>query len=519
MYQIKCPKCGEVFTPEKKELDSILNQIRNEDFEKQLEARTIEIKKNIENEASLKEKLSASQHEIEIKKMQAKIDQAEAKLSATAIQSKNELEKSLSLKESQIKELQIKNENLEKDIQNKIDLAKQKEINDKKDELAKLEREHMEALNAKEKEIQALKNEKESLEKSKAADIELAKTKEKEELNEQINTLKAALEKAKSESELEKNKYRYELDRANDSKNTEILKVKNDYENQLKERSASEQNQKEKFEMELRQKEDLINYYKDLKTKMSTKLVGETLEQHCQIKFNEIRTTAYPRAYFDKDNEISQESNSKGDFIFRDYTDDGQEYISIMFEMKNETETNTKKHKNDDFFKELDKDRNEKNCEYAVLVSTLEPDSEFYNSGIVDVSYKYKKMFVVRPQCFMSVIGLLTNAAKNSIEYKKELALVKAQNLDVNNFEDNLKKFQDGFSKNFQTAASKFTTAIEEIDKTITHLQKVKENLISSERNLRLANDKAQDLSIKKLTKNAPSVKEMFDKANNEDKE
>ena len=455
MYQIKCPKCGEVFAPEKKELDSILSQIRNEDFEKQVEARTQEIRKNIENEASLKEKISATQHEAIIKDMQAKIDQAEAKLSTATIQSKNELEKSLSLKDSQIKELQIKNENLKKDIQNQIDLAKQKEINEKNDALSKLE----------------------------------------------------------------KNKYNYELEKANDSKNTEILKVKNDYENQLKERSVSEQNQKEKYELELRQKEDQINYFKDLKTRMSTKLVGETLEQHCQIKFNEIRTTAYPRAYFDKDNEVSQESGSKGDFIFRDYTEDGQEYISIMFEMKNETETNTKKHKNDDFLKELDKDRNEKNCEYAVLVSTLEPDSELYNSGIVDVSYKYKKMFVVRPQCFMSIIGLLTNAAKNSIEYKKELALVKAQNLDVNNFEDNLKKFQDGFSKNFQIAAGKFTTAIEEIDKTITHLQKVKENLQSSERNLRLANDKAQDLSIKKLTKNAPSVKEMFDKANQEEKE
>lgn len=519
MYQIKCPKCGEVFTPEKKELDSILSQIRNEDFEKQVEARTQEIRKNIENEASLKEKISATQHEAIIKDMQAKIDQAEAKLSTATIQSKNELEKSLSLKDSQIKELQIKNENLKKDIQNQIDLAKQKEINEKNSALSKLEKEHLEALNEKEKEILALKNEKESLEKSKATDIELAKNKEKQELTEQINTLKSELEKAKGDAELEKNKYKYELQKANDSKNTEILKVKNDYENQLKERSVSEQNQKEKYELELRQKEDQINYFKDLKTRMSTKLVGETLEQHCQIKFNEIRTTAYPRAYFDKDNEVSQESGSKGDFIFRDFTEDGQEYISIMFEMKNETETNTKKHKNDDFLKELDKDRNEKNCEYAVLVSTLEPDNELYNSGIVDVSYKYKKMFVVRPQCFMSIIGLLTNAAKNSIEYKKELALVKAQNLDVNNFEDNLKKFQDGFSKNFQIAAGKFTTAIEEIDKTITHLQKVKENLQSSERNLRLANDKAQDLSIKKLTKNAPSVKEMFDKANQEEKE
>ena len=232
MYQIKCPKCGEVFTPEKKELDSILSQIRNEDFEKEVEARTQEIRKNIENEASLKEKISATQHEAIIKDMQAKIDQAEAKLSTATIQSKNELEKSLSLKDSQIKELQIKNENLKKDIQNQIDLAKQKEINEKNDALSKLEKEHLEALNEKEKEILALKNEKESLEKSKATDIELAKNKEKQELTEQINTLKSELEKTKGEAELEKNKYKYELQKANDSKNTEILKVKNDYENQ-----------------------------------------------------------------------------------------------------------------------------------------------------------------------------------------------------------------------------------------------------------------------------------------------
>lgn len=514
MYQIKCPKCGEVFTPEKKELDSILSQIRNEDFNNQLKAREEEIRKNLENEASLKEELAKKQYDAKIIEMQTKIDQANAKLSSTINDSKHELEKALSEKESKIKELELKNESLSKNVQDQINLAKKNEALERNEAISKLEKQHLEEIAEKEKEIQALRNEKENLEKAKEADIELAKAKEKEELNKKITDLTSELEKTKSAVEAEKTKSIYELDKAKASSDAEIMKIKSNYETKLNEKTVSEQNLKEKYELQLKQKDDSINYYKDLKTRMSTKLVGETLEQHCMIKFNEIRTTAYPFAYFDKDNKVSEESNSKGDFIFRDKTSDGQEYISIMFEMKNETESNTKKHKNEDFFKELDKDRTEKGCEYAVLVSTLEPDSEFYNAGIVDVSYKYKKMFVVRPQCFLSIIGLLTNAAKNSVEYKRELAIVRSQNLDVNNFEDNLKKFQEGFSKNFETASNKFTTAIEEIDKTITHLQKVKENLVSSERNLRLANDKAQDLSIKKLTKNAPSVREMFDKAN-----
>ena len=290
-----------------------------------------------------------------------------------------------------------------------------------------------------------------------------------------------------------------------------ITKLQADLTLKDKEAALNEKNITDKFKNELKSKDDAIAFYRDLKAKLSTKLVGETLEQHCMIEFNKLRTSAFPNAYFEKDNDVSKASGSKGDFIFKDKVD-GQEYISIMFEMKNENDTTATKHKNEDFFKELDKDRNEKGCEYAVLVSMLEPDSEFYNAGIVDVSYRYPKMYVIRPQCFIAMITLLANAAKNSLEYQKQLVAVKNQNLDIANFEDKLTDFQEKFSTNYQRAGEKFNKAIEEIDKTIDHLQKVKEGLLSSERNLRLANDKAQELTIKKLTHGNPTMKEKFDK-------
>jgi len=268
---------------------------------------------------------------------------------------------------------------------------------------------------------------------------------------------------------------------------------------------------KETYESKLKDKDEMIAYYKDLKAKASTKMVGESLEVHCQNEFNKLRATAFKSAYFDKDNEVSK-SGSKGDFIFKDFDDEGNEYISIMFEMKNERDETATKHKNEDFFKELDKDRKEKGCEYAVLVSMLEADSDLYNEGIVDVSYKYDKMYVVRPQFFIPIITILRNAAMNSIAYKKELILMKNQNLDITHFEENMNAFKEGFAKNYDLASKRFSEAIEEIDKTIDHLEKVKKALQSSENNLRLANDKAQDLTIKRLTKNAPSVKEKFEK-------
>lgn len=266
---------------------------------------------------------------------------------------------------------------------------------------------------------------------------------------------------------------------------------------------------------ELKQKDEAIAFYRDFKAKLSVKLLGETLEQHCQNSFNQIRTAGFPNAYFEKDNDAR--TGSKGDYIFRDFTDQGVELVSIMFDMKNEGDVTVTKSKNEDFLKELDKDRKEKNCEYAVLVSMLEMDNDFYNAGIVDVSYRYPKMYVIRPQCFVPLITLLRNAALNSADYKNQLAIAKEQHIDVTNFENQLNDFQTKFATNYERARDRFNDAITEIDKTIDHLQKVKEGLLGSERNLRLANDKAQDLSIKKLTRNNPTMKQAFEDAKKEE--
>jgi hypothetical protein len=270
----------------------------------------------------------------------------------------------------------------------------------------------------------------------------------------------------------------------------------------------SEKTIKESFENIIKEKDELIAYYKDFKAKQSTKMVGETLEQHCEIEFAKIRSTAFPMAYFEKDNNIK--TGSKGDYIFRESDNVGTEFISIMFDMKNESDETSTKKKNEDFFKELDKDRNEKGCEYAVLVSLLEPNSELYNSGIVDVSYRYPKMYVIRPQFFIPVISLLRNVAQNSLKYKTELSLMKAQNIDIANFEDELDKFKEAFGKNYELASRRFQAAIEEIDKSIDHLQKIKEALQGTDKHLRLANDKAQDVTIKKLTRGNPTMAAKF---------
>jgi len=265
---------------------------------------------------------------------------------------------------------------------------------------------------------------------------------------------------------------------------------------------------KDKYDVEISLRDDTIERLKDMKARLSTKMLGETLEQHCETQFNQLRATAFPGAYFEKDNDAT--SGSKGDYIFRDADKSDTEIVSVMFEMKNESDTTASKKKNEDFFKELDKDRNEKGCEYAVLVSLLESDSELYNTGIVDVSHRYPKMYVIRPQFFIPIITLLRNAAMGALEYKQELALVREQNIDVTNFEDDLDKFKTAFSKNYDIASRKFTTAIAEIDKSIDHLQKTKDALLSTDRNLRLANDKAQDVTIKKLTRNNPTMTKQF---------
>ena len=329
-----------------------------------------------------------------------------------------------------------------------------------------------------------------------------------------IAELRAKLEASENEKKLAVSVAVEKKNEELTKKTEEIADLKGELKSKETESKLNEKNIKEQYENTLKLKDEQIAYYKDFKARQSTKMIGESLEQHCLTQFNQIRMTAFPKAYFEKDNDAS--SGSKGDFIYRECSDDGTEFISIMFEMKNEADATATKHKNEHFFKELDKDRREKGCEYAILVSLLEMDNELYDNGIVDVSYKYDKMYVIRPQFFIPMITLLRNAAQNSLQYQKELQIVRNQQIDILHFEENMNAFKDSFARNYRLASEKFATAIKEIDKTIEHLQKTKEALLSSENNLRIANNKADDLTIKKLTKNAPSVKAMFDEINKE---
>ena len=335
------------------------------------------------------------------------------------------------------------------------------------------------------------------------------KAQELAEKEQEIANLRARLDKADTEKKLAVAEAMQAAEKELSDKTTEIIGLKGKLTSQETERQLKEKSLKEQYEDKLKLKDEQIEYYKDFKARQSTKMVGESLEQHGLAQFNSIRMTAFPKAYFEKDNDAK--TGSKGDFIFREADETGTEFISIMFEMKNEMDQTATKHKNEDFFKELDKDRREKGCEYAVLVSLLEIDNEFYNNGIADVSYRYEKMYVIRPQFFIPIITLLRNAALNALEYRRELQIVKNQQLDILHFEENMQTFQTGFARNFELASRKFQDAIDDIDRTIKALEKTKADLLSSDRNLRLANDKAQDLSIKKLTKNAPTVKAMFD--------
>ena len=339
-------------------------------------------------------------------------------------------------------------------------------------------------------------NERLSLEHEKQLrDLKLTEEKAKAESLQKVNNLEKEIEILKGKLNLKDSESELKIQKAINDKDKEIDHLKNEL--------LSQKNQEQ---LRLKEKDAQIEFYKDLKMRLSTKLVGESLEQHCLTQFNQIRMTAFPNAYFEKDNDAK--TGSKGDFIFKENTDQGAELISIMFEMKNENDETATKHKNEDFFKELDKDRNEKGCEYAVLVSMLEPESELYNAGIVDVSYRYPKMYVVRPQCFIPIITLLRNAALNTASYRNELALVREQNLDITNFEKELDEFRSGVDYNVDLARRRFADAIGEIDKTIAHLQKVREALTSSDNNLRLANDKVQSITVKKLTKNSPRLRE-----------
>lgn len=350
--------------------------------------------------------------------------------------------------------------------------------------------------------------------------IKLARAEEKSAFQSELAKKEAEIAKLKSEIEAKEKDRQLAVTQAVAGKEKElaekdkkIYQLSGDIESGEKERRLKEQSLKESYEEKLRAKDEQIAYYKDFKARQSTKMVGESLEQHCETEFNRLRATGFQSAYFEKDNDIR--TGSKGDYIFRESDENGVEFISIMFEMKNEMEQTATKKKNEDFLKELDKDRREKGCEYAVLVSLLEPDSELYNSGIVDVSYRYPKMYVIRPQFFIPMITILRNAARNSLEYRKELAAVKSQNVDISHFESDMNEFKEKFSRNYRLASEKFQKAIREIDETIKHLQKTKDELLSSENNLRLANDKAEGLSIKRLTKNNPTMAAKFEELKN----
>ena len=393
---------------------------------------------------------------------------------------------------------QVRDHQFEEELQTRLNIADKEKESAVKLAEANVRNSFHEELARKDKELTELKAQK---------DIELShKLSQKD--NELLQ-LKAKLDNAEVEKKLAINEATQKAEKERDNLAND-LKIK-DTEKQLLEKSLSEKYLAELKEKDvvIKHKDDEIALRKDMKLKLSTKMIGETLEQHCETEFNKLRATAFQRAYFEKDND--SKSGSKGDFIYRETDEVGNEIISIMFEMKNEGDETATKKRNEDFLKELDKDRCEKKCEYAVLVSLLEAESEYYNSGIVDVSHKYDKMYVIRPQFFIPIITLLRNAAMNSLQYKAELLIVKNQNIDIANFEEKINNFKEGFGRNYELASRKFITAIEEIDKTIDHLQKTKDALLSSDNNLRLANQKAEDLTIKKLVHGNPTMKAKFD--------
>ena len=393
---------------------------------------------------------------------------------------------------------QIKNHEFEEELK-----RREKEFTkEKNNELENLENrlklENNIELSNRDREIERLKN---NLDKK---ELEISNV-----FKQQISDKDIEIEKLKNQIKQNETEGKLALKEAIQEKDNQITTLNNRIELDQKEYQLKEQSLKESHEKEIKAKDQEIELYKDMKLKLSTKMVGESLEQHCKIQFEEYLRPALKNAYFEMDND--SKSGSKGDFIFRDKTDDGIEYISIMFEMKNESDETATKHKNEDFFKELDKDRKEKKCEYAVLVSLLEKDNDYYNAGIVDVSHKYEKMYVIRPQSFISIINILRNSASKTVDAKRELIEMQNQNIDIAHFEENMNNFKDAFSRNFKLASDKFDNAIDEIDKTMQHLQKIKDSLLGSKNQLRLANDKAEDLSIKKLTDGSPSIAKKFE--------
>lgn len=463
LKEIMCPHCSKAFKVDEAGYESILKQVRDSEFEQELHERL---------ELADREKQNA-------------VELAKAKLTS-------ELQKNAQAKESEIQDLKAKLKASE-DAQKLAIVEALSSVEKERDKLAiELERARFEKQTAVELADSKLANELQAVAQQK--DLEIQKLQSI--LDSKDLAQKLEITKAIGDIEKEREALRNSLQQA------ELQK------------QLSEQALKDKYETQIKDREDTIERLREMKARLSTKMVGETLEQHCEIEFNRIRATGFPRAYFEKDNDAR--GGSKGDYIFRDLNEADIETVSIMFEMKNENDTTSTKKKNEDFLKELDRDRNEKNCEYAVLVSLLEPENELYNTGIVDMSHRYPKMYVVRPQFFIPIITLLRNAAQNSLKYKSELAMVKAQNIDITNFEDELDAFKTAFGKNYELASKKFETAIAEIDKSIDHLQKTKDALLGTDRQLRLANDKAQDVTIKKLTKNNATMATKFSEIKND---
>ena len=457
MHEIKCPYCGQTFTIDEASYDDIAKQVRDSEFEKQLHERLELADQDKQKALELAETKAASELQKAAAAKDTEIQELKAKLEAGDVQQKLAVTEALAAIEKERDSLASELAQAKQEKQSAVELAEAKA-------LAELQK----AAASKDSEIQELKAKLDSIDTARKLELaEALATVEKER-----DDLKSGLEKAQLEKQL------------------------------------AEKSLKDKYETQIKDREEQIERLRDLKARLSTKMVGETLEQHCEIEFNKIRATAFPQAYFEKDNDAR--AGSKGDYIFRETDETGTEIVSIMFEMKNENDTTATKHKNEDFFKELDKDRTEKGCEYAVLVSLLEPESEYYNTGIVDVSHRYPKMYVIRPQFFIQMISLLRNPALNALEYKTELALVKAQNIDITNFESELDAFKAAFGRNYDLASRRFHTAIDEIDKSIDRLQKAKDALLGSERNLRLANDKAQDVTIKRLTRGNPTMAQKF---------
>ena len=535
MNELKCPKCGTVFKIDENDYESILSQVRNDEFNKLVLEKERQYKNEKESELKIIKTELDREHFLEITQKDKEIEDLKNKLNVQHEKNISEIEnvkiKTLASSKDEVNQLELELANLRKELENNKDKyeATLSKINDQKN----LEVENIKSATETRynKEIKELELKVSNLQHDLASnksqyDSEISKIKSEKELevknaksdtenlyNEEINSLKLKISNLEGDIKLKDSLKQQEVEKINLEKEQEITSLKNKIEISKTEYELKEKTLKESYDSKLKSKDEMIDYYKDLKARQSTKIVGESLEQHCNYEFSRIRNIFGKNTYFEKDNDAK--TGSKGDFIFRDYDEEGNEIVSIMFEMKNESLETVNKHKNEDFFKELDKDRKEKKCEYAVLVSLLEIDNEIYNSGIVDVSYKYEKMYVIRPQFFVPIITMLRNASLKALDYKKQLVLIQNQSVDISNFEDNINKFKEGFARNYRLASEKFSKAIDEIDATITHLQKIKDALLSSDRNLRIANDKADSLTIKKLINGNKTMTEMFEQLKN----